>query len=201
MDNNQGTISCAMGCWLVALLGGVLAAALLMALGGWGFMQGVFAGAVVFAVAGALLSVILCRPLPGVGDVTAGAQADAANDSVTETEAAPAVAAAPATSPVKPSKALPGQQDLAARKGTWTYQADGGGADAADKRGADDRTQIKGVGPKLAGLLNSNGIERFEQIASWGADDVKWADENLKGFKGRASRDNWVEQAKALAKG
>ncbi|MEJ2017275.1 MAG: fused NADH-quinone oxidoreductase subunit E/endonuclease, partial [Maritimibacter sp.] len=28
-----------------------------------------------------------------------------------------------------------------------------------------------------------------------------WADENLVGFKGRVSRDGWVEQAKILAEG
>ena len=31
--------------------------------------------------------------------------------------------------------------------------------------------------------------------------EVDWVDENLVGFKGRVSRDNWVEQAKILAAG
>jgi NADH-quinone oxidoreductase subunit E len=30
---------------------------------------------------------------------------------------------------------------------------------------------------------------------------VAWVDQNLEGFKGRVSRDNWVEQAKTLASG
>jgi predicted flap endonuclease-1-like 5' DNA nuclease len=30
---------------------------------------------------------------------------------------------------------------------------------------------------------------------------VAWVDQNLEGFKGRVSRDDWVEQAKLLAAG
>jgi len=30
---------------------------------------------------------------------------------------------------------------------------------------------------------------------------VSWVDQNLEGFKGRVSRDNWVPQAAALAAG
>ncbi len=66
--------------------------------------------------------------------------------------------------------------------------------------GADDLKRISGVGPKLEGVLNNVGIYHFDQIASWSAEEVAWADENLVGFKGRVSRDDWVGQAKALAK-
>ena len=31
--------------------------------------------------------------------------------------------------------------------------------------------------------------------------EVAWVDENLEGFKGRVSRDRWVEQARELAAG
>ena len=72
---------------------------------------------------------------------------------------------------------------------------------AAPDGKADDLKKLKGVGPKLETLLNEHGIFHFSQIAGWGASDVTWMDENLKGFKGRASRDNWVEQARALASG
>ena len=60
---------------------------------------------------------------------------------------------------------------------------------------------IKGVGPKLEILLNGLGFYHFDQVAGWGADEIAWVDQNLKGFKGRVSRDNWVEQAKQLAQG
>ncbi|MEP1614396.1 MAG: NADH-quinone oxidoreductase subunit NuoE [Roseobacter sp.] len=67
--------------------------------------------------------------------------------------------------------------------------------------GADDLKLIKGVGPKLEGVLNDIGIYHYDQVASWSAEQIAWADENLVGFKGRVSRDDWVPQAKALAAG
>ena len=67
--------------------------------------------------------------------------------------------------------------------------------------GADDLKQIKGVGPKLETLLNKLGFYHFDQVGSWRVKEVKWVDENLEGFKGRVSRDEWVKQAKVLAKG
>ena len=70
---------------------------------------------------------------------------------------------------------------------------------AARDGGADDLKLIKGVGPKLEDMLNGMGIYHFDQVASWGPAEQKWVDENLKGFKGRATRDKWVEQAKELA--
>ena len=67
--------------------------------------------------------------------------------------------------------------------------------------GADDLKQIKGVGPKLEGELNKQGVYHFDQVASWRKKEVEWADTNLDGVKGRVSRDEWVKQAKVLAKG
>jgi len=66
---------------------------------------------------------------------------------------------------------------------------------------ADNLKEIKGVGPKLETMLNEMGFYHFDQIASWGPKEVTWMDGNIKGFKGRVSRDNWVEQAKVLASG
>lgn len=72
---------------------------------------------------------------------------------------------------------------------------------APRKAGADDLKMIKGVGPKLEKLLNTLGFFHFDQIAKWSADELSWVDQNLEGFKGRASRDEWVSQADTLAKG
>lgn len=72
---------------------------------------------------------------------------------------------------------------------------------AARDGGADDLKQIKGVGPKMQTMLNEMGVYHFDQVAGWSADEVSWVDQNLKGFKGRVSRDNWVEQAATLAAG
>ena len=65
----------------------------------------------------------------------------------------------------------------------------------------DDLKRIKGVGPKLENLLNNLGFFHFDQISKWTSKEVKWFDNNLIGFKGRASRDKWVKQAKKLAAG
>ncbi len=73
--------------------------------------------------------------------------------------------------------------------------------EAAREGKADDLKLIKGVGPKLEALLNSLGFYHFDQIAAWTGEEVAWVDENLEGFKGRVSRDDWVEQAKILATG
>lgn len=66
---------------------------------------------------------------------------------------------------------------------------------------ADNLKEIKGIGPKLEKLCNSMGFYHFDQIASWTADEVAWVDANLEGFKGRVSRDKWIDQAKTLAAG
>ena len=66
---------------------------------------------------------------------------------------------------------------------------------------ADDLKRIKGVGPKLEALLNRLGFFHFDQIAGWSDAEIAWVDENLEGFKGRVSRDDWVAQARILAAG
>ncbi len=66
---------------------------------------------------------------------------------------------------------------------------------------ADDLKRISGVGPALEKLLNDMGVFHFEQIAKWTDAEVSWVDQNLLRFKGRASRDNWVKQAKLLGIG
>ena len=144
-------------------------------------------------------------------------------------EAAPKpekASASDAASPLKPSAELAGETELAARKGTWKYAkattakqvereesstpapevSEGPGTKpetltaARDGQG-DDLKRIKGIGPKLAALCNRLGFYHFDQIAAWTAEEVAWVDQNLEGFKGRVSRDNWVEQSKTLASG
>lgn len=66
---------------------------------------------------------------------------------------------------------------------------------------ADDLLQLKGVGPKLNGVLVGLGITRFDQVAAWTAGDVAKVDEHLGSFKGRIVRESWVEQAGLLATG
>ncbi len=141
-------------------------------------------------------------------------------------EPAPAPAAAEAPK-VRSGTILPGEQELSERKGEWKYEPDASDASASDgvdrdgdgvvegsdegskpqtlsaarEGGPDDLKQIKGVGPKMEGMLHGMGFFHFDQVAAWTADEVAWVDANLEGFKGRVSRDNWVEQAKLLAAG
>ncbi len=96
--------------------------------------------------------------------------------------AAVAVAAAPAKK-AAPKKAAPAKAEK-----------------AAAPAGADDLKKLSGVGPALEKKLNAAGVTSFAQIASWGADEIAEFDEKLS-FKGRIERENWVEQAKELAKG
>lgn len=65
----------------------------------------------------------------------------------------------------------------------------------------DDLGRIKGVGPKLKALLASIGVTTYAQIAAWTDEDIAKIDAQLGSFAGRATRDNWVEQAKLLASG
>lgn len=64
----------------------------------------------------------------------------------------------------------------------------------------DDLKMIAGVGPGLEKTLNGIGVYQFKQVAGWKKADIAFVDERLK-FKGRIERDDWVKQAKALAKG
>lgn len=134
--------------------------------------------------------------------------------------ARPAPASPPRKAPaVKTGTTLQGEQELSERKGQWRYDganvASGAGQDAAPQTPnirpasldgprdgqADDLKQIKGIGPKLEALCHDLGFYHFDQIAAWTTDEAAWVDENLTGFNGRVSRDNWVEQARVLAQG
>ncbi len=75
------------------------------------------------------------------------------------------------------------------------------GLDAPRDGKADNLKEIKGIGPKLEKLCNTLGFWHFDQVAAWTSDEVAWVDANLEGFKGRVTRDKWVEQAKILAGG
>ena len=73
--------------------------------------------------------------------------------------------------------------------------------DAPRGGNGDNLKKIKGVGPKLEQLCNRLGFWHFDQIANWSDDEKAWVDANLEGFKGRVTRDDWVEQAKLLSEG
>jgi large subunit ribosomal protein L21 len=77
------------------------------------------------------------------------------------------------------------------------------GAVAATAGAGRDETNlslIAGIGPTIEKKLRAAGITTWSQISAWGeADIAKW-DEELK-LRGRATREEWVEQAKELLAG
>jgi large subunit ribosomal protein L21 len=79
-------------------------------------------------------------------------------------------------------------------KGKSTKAAKAEGLDASNL------SLISGVGPTIEKKLRAAGITSWNDIASWTeADIAKW-DEELK-LRGRATREEWVEQAKELLAG
>ncbi len=65
----------------------------------------------------------------------------------------------------------------------------------------DDLAKLKGVGPKLAAMLNSHGLTRFDQIAKLAPPQVAEIDDSLGPFRGRLTRDHVIDQADYLARG
>ncbi len=105
---------------------------------------------------------------------------------------APAPAPAPKTAAAKaaPAAAAPEAGIAATRPENLLTEARGGQPD--------DLKRISGVGPKLEGLLHQNGVFHYDQIAAWTPEEVAYMDDQLS-FKGRIARDNWIEQAAAMA--
>lgn len=217
--------TCAARCWKLATLGGVAMAVLLIAFGGWAWWKAIVIGLAVFAVAGVALRRLLCadeqaqspvappKPAPSSAPEPAAPKASEPEPAVPEaTEPEPAAVpeseaqapAEPATSDntplVKPSATLAGEQELAERKGIWKYSGDDNTTDADLLSGPDDLKKISGVGPAIEKKLHAADVTSFAQIAEWSANDVTRMDEVLS-FRGRISRDNWIEQATILAAG
>ena len=108
-------------------------------------------------------------------------------------------AAAAAKKPAAKKAAAPKAEAKAAAPKAEAKKAAPKKAAKADA-GADDLTQISGVGPVIVKKLHALGITTFAQIAAWTPADVEDFDEKLS-FKGRIDRDNWLEQAKEFSKG
>ncbi|MBZ9988793.1 ATP-binding cassette domain-containing protein [Mesorhizobium sp. BH1-1-5] len=64
---------------------------------------------------------------------------------------------------------------------------------------ADSLIRIKGIGPVNERKLNEHGIFHFDQIAAWTKADIEAAEAYL-AFDGRIAREDWIGQAKTLAK-
>lgn len=121
---------------------------------------------------------------------TAGAKKAAAPKAAAKTTKAPAAKTAAAKAPAKKAAVKkPAAKKAAPKK-------------AAPKAPAkpDDLKLIKGVGKLIETKLAKEGITQYSQIAAWKKADIADFDEKLS-FKGRIERDEWIAQAKILAKG
>lgn len=198
--------------WVIAIACGLI-----------GFFLAEEVMAIIFAlivgvVVGAIVYWILTRIFTADDDVPA-AEAPAAQAAAPVADPAPAAEpvvqeepevteepvaeAAPAPAPVAEPAPEP-EAPAAAEEASDGGESEGGETEPVVLDGpkgghADDLKKIKGVGPGLEKTLNELGIFHFDQIAAWGPSDIEWVDARLK-FKGRITRDDWVSQAKELAK-
>jgi predicted flap endonuclease-1-like 5' DNA nuclease len=190
MNKPISSTSCQSGCWILAAASGLVVLAVCLFLIDMGILASIFMGAVVFIVVGLLLGWIFCselKPLVQPNDTSAAPSAP---------EPAPVSEPAPATAPVAQAPKAEAPEVEAVEDAVRPEALSG-----ARNGGADDLKMMKGVGPKLEIMLNELGFYHFDQIAGWSVAEVAWVNDNLTGFKGRVSRDNWVEQARKLASG
>jgi predicted flap endonuclease-1-like 5' DNA nuclease len=68
----------------------------------------------------------------------------------------------------------------------------------SDADSHDNLKKIKGVGPAIEKTLNGLGIYRFNQIAEMSEYDIDRVAQQLKGFRSRIYREDWVGQARTL---
>ncbi|WP_164657858.1 hypothetical protein [Tropicibacter sp. Alg240-R139] len=140
MTNSTDQAGCKARSWRLSAYGGVALAVLFILVGNAGIVSAAIGGIVSFVVLGIVLTRFLCpevqqdtmasAPAP---EPAAETMAEAAPEPVPEleatskptpvaTEAAPEPTPDSTSSMVKPSKELPGQIELANRKGSWTYK-------------------------------------------------------------------------------
>jgi len=108
-----------------------------------------------------------------------------------------AIDAKPAKAPARAKAVAPAQTKMAKP----SVPAEKGRPQGIARPAApDDLKMISGVGPKIEGILHELGVYTFAQVAAWKKAEREWVDEHLS-FHGRIEREDWVRQAKALAKG
>ncbi len=212
--------TCNIVCWVAAALIGLVV--FIMTKGAMSVLLALILGVVVAVILALLFKRWFCSAVEAPVQTSAAPKpaapaAPAAPKPAAPAAAAPAVAPAPVeapkaaapkveAAPVAPvAEEKPEPKPAAAPVAEVADNDEAGSApatlDGPRDGGADDLKKIKGVGPKLEILLNGMGFYHFDQIAGWSAGEIAWVNDNLAGFKGRVSRDNWVEQAGLLASG
>ncbi len=191
-------MSCRNMCWIAGALLGLAAFLLLLK---FGVFLGLFGGLIIGVALVFILQGVFCSDVgvsaPVASEPTPAPEPVATSEPEPKPESQPEPQPEPAAEDmeevvaVEVPEAAPVVADEARKP--ETLDTPRGGV-------ADDLKRLKGVGPKLEGMLNGLGFWHFDQIAAWGPEEIAWVDDNLS-FKGRIERDGWVEQAKALAAG
>ncbi|WP_300379792.1 50S ribosomal protein L21 [Henriciella sp.] len=114
-----------------------------------------------------------------------------------EAKAAPKKAEAKAEAPAAKKEAAPKKE--AAAKADAKPKTDERGRLAKAEGKKDDLKKITGVGPAMEKKLNEAGVFHFWQIADLKKAQITELDDEA-GLGGRIERDEWVKQAKQLAK-
>jgi len=131
-------------------------------------------------------------PTAAVPSARGGRAATGSGKATTPAKAKAGTAAA-STSPPKAGSTQPAPKS-AARKPAGSITA------KPAEPARDDLTMIAGIGPQTAKLLAGLGVTRFAQVAAWTKADIASFGDKLR-FPDRIGREDWVRQAKALAKG
>lgn len=204
---------CRLTCWAAAVAVGLVAYLLFDAV-----RLGLLApllGLVALGLAGLVLTQAICAAR------AAGATADAQSpDAVFVPQAAPAPgpggaqrlarAGGGAMASMPPPDAATAEWDEAQESGSTAatsavaYEAPAELAapallDAPRGGQADDLQAIGGIGPRVSEALNDLGVWHLDQIAAWTPANLAWVEAQVPTLRGRAERDDWVGQAKALS--
>ena len=206
MGGLTGDQRCMVLSLVLAAILGLLAAVIMGGPGHLGWWSGVGLGVVVAVVLALFLVFVLCGRLQGFDGAARGAATGSRATIAPPTPATPTPATpivAPQTAAISVPVAAPIVEKVSATPDDSAVAAAGDGTKpkglTAPREGrADDLKTIDGIGPVLERLCHGYGIFHFDQIAGWAAPEVSWMNSNLKGFKGRVSRDKWVAQARLI---
>jgi predicted flap endonuclease-1-like 5' DNA nuclease len=193
--------------WVIGAAAGLVAAAVMIVVGGYGWIAAGFVGAMVAVIVAFVFGLPKATPaaLPEDADAADDAPVHVPVEASVSPAAAPVMASvAPAAfvaqpAPEAPAKVVKAAKPAAAKPAKPAAKADGPERLSGPRKGkADDLKEIEGIGPAMEKLCNEMGFYHFDQIAGWSDADVVWVDANMKNFKGRIVRDRWVAQAKLI---
>ncbi|WP_370282133.1 hypothetical protein [Pseudooceanicola sp.] len=211
MDWESKEGRCTLACWAGAMVIGLLAFFVLDT-----FLFKLLAqigGLLVLVGAGIVLTQTVCvshkAPPPDPADLSP--------DAVAAPQAAPAPGAGGSAALAQPGSGGAARVHVPADAGTaeWDEAQESGSTAATSAVAyvepevpespqggtADDLKRLEGIGPKVEETLNGLGIWRYDQIAAWTGEDVARIEAEAPALRGRAARDDWVGQAKALSTG